>query len=342
MKFAFTADIHLSRYGQDKLEDETNLPERLHSIKNALYEIADYCIANDIRVIVIGGDLLHGKSVIYAIAQEIMLEYFHKYNDFIVFYVIDGNHDLSGKGESVVSALRPLENVWNLHWVRFDKIKYLEKDDILFVPYSYDMQKIIKKSKAKVLISHFGLSEGVLNSGMSIISDLSVKHLRGKYELVLLGHYHKPQEIIEPNFSLYYVGSPIQLDWGEKNDEKRFLVVDSDTLDVQSIPIQNYKKHIELELTPESFDEVIELARKAKESGDHVKVVMKEIVDLTSVKGEFNIIDKTEQDITDRGITSSMSLQDKLQKYLEIRQIAQEKQNLYITAAQRSIEKCEV
>lgn len=342
MKFAYTADIHLSRYGQDKLEDESNLPERLHSIKSVLYEIADYCIANNIRVIVIGGDLLHGKSVIYAIAQEIMLEYFKKYNDLIVFYVIDGNHDLSGKGETVVSALRPLEDIWNLHWIRFDQIKHLEKDDILFVPYSYNLPSIIKQNKARVLISHFGLSEGILNSGMSIVSDISVKDLRGRYELVLLGHYHKPQEIIEPGFSLYYVGSPIQLDWGEKNDEKRFLVVDSDTLDVQSIPIQNYKKHIEIELTPESFDQAISIAREAKESGDHVKIIMKEVVDLTSLKGEFNVIDKTEQDITDRGITSSMSLEDKLRKYLEIREIAMEKQVAFITAAQRSIEKCEV
>ena len=342
MKFAFTADIHLSRYGQDKLEDESNLPERLHSIKSALYEIADYCIANNVRVVVIGGDLLHGKSVIYAIAQEIMLEYFKKYNDLLVFYVIDGNHDLSGKGESVVSALRPLEDIWNLHWVRFDQIKHLEKDDILFVPYSYNLPSIIKNNKARILISHFGLSEGILNSGMSIISDISVKDLRGRYELVLLGHYHKPQEIIEPNLSLYYVGSPIQLDWGEKDDEKRFLVVDSDNMDVQSIPIQNYKKHVQIELTPDNFDQAIEIARKAKESGDHVKVIMKEAVDLTSLKGEFNVIDKTEQDITDRGITSSMSLEDKLKRYLEIREIAKEKQVAFITAAQKSIEKCEV
>lgn len=341
MKFAFTADIHLSRYGQDKLEDESNLPERLHSIKSALYEIADYCVANDIRVVVIGGDLLHGKSVIYAIAQEIMIEYFEKYQDLIIFYVIDGNHDLSGKGEAVVSALRPLGNIPNVRWIRFDQTK-MDADGIFFVPYSYNLPSIIKSNKARILISHFGLSEGMLNSGMSIISDLSLKHLRGNYELVLLGHYHKPQEIIESGFSLYYVGSPIQLDWGEKNDEKRFLVVDSDTMDVQSIPIQNYKKHIEVELTPESFDQAIEIARKAKESGDHVKVIMKEVVDLTSLKGEFNVIDKTEQDVTDRGITSSMSLEDKLKKYLEIREIAMEKQVAYITAAQRSIEKCEV
>ena len=67
MKFAYIADLHLSRYGQDKIEMTSNLPERLHSIKQTLYEVAEYCISNGIGFIVIGGDTLHGKSVIYAI-----------------------------------------------------------------------------------------------------------------------------------------------------------------------------------------------------------------------------------------------------------------------------------
>ena len=35
MKFAFVADLHLSRYGQDNIEVTTQLPERLYSISMA-------------------------------------------------------------------------------------------------------------------------------------------------------------------------------------------------------------------------------------------------------------------------------------------------------------------
>ena len=63
MKFAFIADIHLSRYSQDKIEDESNLPERLHSIRRALTEVAMYCKQNKIKHLIIGGDILHGKSI---------------------------------------------------------------------------------------------------------------------------------------------------------------------------------------------------------------------------------------------------------------------------------------
>lgn len=339
MKFAYIADIHLSRYGQDKIEDQSHLPERLHSIKQALYEVAEYCITHGIPKIIIGGDVLHGKSIIYAIAQEIIIEYFHDFENKLEFIVIDGNHDISGKGADVVSALRPLEDIHNVKWINFKETFKDKEHDILYVPYSYNLPQIIKSNKARILISHFGLSEGVLNSGMSIISDVSIKDLKGRYELVLLGHYHKPQEIILNGVTVYYVGSLIQLDWGEKNEEKRFLIVDSDTLQVDSIPFTQYKKHIQIEITSDNKDEAIQAARDARDAGDHVKVIMKETVDLTDLKGEFSIIDKTDRDITDRGITSNMSMEDKLKKYLEIKGIPEVQYEMYLSVGMEIIRK---
>lgn len=341
MKFAFIADLHLSRYSQDKIDDESDLPERLYSIRNALDEVATYCLDNNIETIIVGGDLLHAKSIIYAIAQDLMIQFFEDYTQKgIRFIVIDGNHDLSGKGEKVVSALRPLGNIGGVTWVKFDQICPI--DNILLVPYSYNLPKIIKESKSQIMISHFGLSEAMLSSGMSVVSDISIKDLVGRYELVLLGHYHKPQEIILPNMSLYYVGSLIQLDWGEKGDEKRFLVVDSKTLEVESITLNNYKKHIEIEINSSNVEEGLKAAKIAKESGNHVKVIMKEKVDLSSVKGEFNIIDKTEVDITNRGITSSMSMDDKFIKYMSIKNISETEQARYLQIVKSIIDEAEI
>jgi len=340
MKFAFIADIHLSLYGQDKREEKSHLPERLHSIRAALHEVADYCVENNIRVMVIGGDILHGKSVIYAIAQEIMLQFFKDYNDFIKFYVIDGNHDLSGKGASVVSALRPLEDVHGVEWIDHT-VSERSYNDIMFIPYSHQVAENVKKNKSKVLISHFGLSEGVLNSGMSIMQNINMNDLVGKYELVLLGHYHKPQEIHGPSIDLYYVGSLIQLDWGEKGEEKRFLVVDSDIMQIDSIPITAYRKHVEIEITPDTKTAAMKQARDAQDAGDHVKLVMKEIVDLGSEKNDFNIIDKTEKDITDRGISSSMTDEDIHKRYLEIKEIPEDQRDFYLKVGMDIIDQCE-
>jgi DNA repair exonuclease SbcCD nuclease subunit len=329
MKFAIIADIHLSRYSQDKIEDETHLPERLHSIKNALYEVGNYCHENDIKMIIIAGDIYHNKSIIYAIGQDIMLDFFEKYED-LEFWVLDGNHDLSGKGADAISALRPIMNCTNVEWITQSPVG---NEDFVCIPYSHDVVSQVKTNKRKILISHFGLDEGILSSGISIVADIKTSDLIGKYDLVLLGHYHKPQEIIRDDIKIYYVGSLIQLDWGEKNEEKRFLVVDTDTLDVQEVPITGYKKHIEIELTDENKDEVFVLAQQEKDAGNHIKIIMKEKVDIDGIKHNFNIIDKTEQDITDRGITSSMSQEDKVKKYLEIKKIPENKKDEYAKIA---------
>jgi len=338
MKFAFIADIHLSRYGQDKREETTGLPERLNSIKNALNEVGDYCCDNDIDVIVIGGDIYHNKSIVHSIAQEIMVDFFEKYED-LQFIIVDGNHDLSGKGQNVVSSLRAISKCNNVDWVT--QFQSQEDGGLFCIPYSHDVVNQVKTNKGRILISHFGLSEGVLNSGMSIISDISVRDLIGKYELVLLGHYHKPQEIIQDNFKLYYVGSLIQLDWGEKNEDKRFLVVDTDTLDVDSIPISSYKRHIEIEIDSSNRAQALADVHKYRADGQHVKVILKERVDLGPLEMDIRVVDKTEVDITDRGITSSMSDVDIHRKYMDIKKVPQSEQDDYLHIAMEIIHECE-
>lgn len=338
MKFLFTADIHLSRYAQDKIDGGTNLPERLHSIKQTLTSMAEYACNNNVEFFIIGGDIMHSKSIIYSIAQEIMLDFFDAFNNQLQFVVLDGNHDLSGKGDQAISSLRSIEYLQNMEWItKMPDTGPLM--DILCIPYSYNIVNQVKAKRSKILISHFGLNEGMLNSGISIQSDISLNDLIGKYELVLLGHYHKPQEIITDQIKLYYVGSPIQLDWGEKNDEKRFLVVDTDTMDVQSIPTQGYKKHIELEINSTNRAEILVEAEQQKQSGNYVKLIKTDSVEIGT--DEYSVIDKTEKDITNRGITSAMSEKDRLKRFLEIKEISADKTEQYLNAGIEIINSCE-
>jgi DNA repair exonuclease SbcCD nuclease subunit len=331
MKFAYTADWHLSGYTQDKIIN--GLPERLYEKKVVQENIGNYCRLNEIKTIIIGGDLLHNKSIIYSLAQSILLDFFREYKD-LNFIVLDGNHDLSGKGSDVVSALKSLDNEPNVRRVsKPTKISDNSGLDILIVPYSDNMIDAIKKSSAKYLISHFGLNEGTLNSGVSIISDIGLKDLVGKYQYVLLGHYHKPQEITKDNISVYYSGSITQNDWGEKGEEKRFLIVDTDTDTIESVPTKGYKKYFDLQITEENKTEVIKKARELKEEGHNVKITRKEAVDIDDINKEFMVVDKVEKDITNRGLSSTMSMRDKLMRYLEVNEIPEDKRDIYLQEA---------
>jgi len=337
MRFGLSADWHFAGYTQDKLIG--NLPERLMALKSCIESMLIYCREHKIGRVFVAGDILHGKSIIYALAQSVLIDLFNAYSD-IEFVLIDGNHDLSGKGVDAVSALKGLVACNNVILVSRNLRDYFEYYDVAFIPYAHDMVETIKKNSCKFLISHFGLNEAVLNSGVSIVSKMGLKDLIGKYKYVLLGHYHTPQEIIADEIKLYYVGSPIQLDWGEKHEEKRFLVVDTELETIESIPTVGYKQHFEFKITNENKEEIIEKAKKFQAIGHEVRIFRDDLgVDVEHIAEEFLIIDKAERDITDRGIESSMSLDEKFLKYMDIKGIKPEDQPKYLEIGLRIVEK---
>lgn len=329
MRFAISGDWHLSGYINDKKAPESNLSERLHYIKESMYSLVEYCRKNDIDTVVVAGDILHNKSIIHTIAQAVLLKFLRDNPD-ITFIIVDGNHDLEGKGDNVVSALMSIDNEPNVKRVGTEDGMYKdEENDILYVPYSSKMVDIIKNNSAKYLVSHFGLNEGMLSSGQSIIADLSITNLIGKYETVILGHYHKPQEISNADITIYYTGSLIHLNWNDKNEEKRFLDVDIDNEKIISIPTTGYKQYVELEVTEENKSEILKEARRLKEDGHLVNIRKEEKFDTDDIEDEFVIVDRTERDITNRGIDTSMSEVEILEKYMAIKEIKETEQGKY-------------
>lgn len=320
MRYIYTADIHGSSYSQDKIISESNLPVRLHSIKNVMIEMIEYGLKNNIPNLIIGGDLFHNKSIIHSIAQSLFLDIVRSYRQ-IKFIILDGNHDMSSMTGDGVSATKCFDNEENV--ITIHETKLIE--NILFVPWNpKTMYEDIKHGKEDYLISHFGLNEGKLNSGISIISDLGLKDVK-QYKRCYLGHYHLAQEIA----NVIYVGDPLQLDWGEKNEIKRFLAINSETGEEKSIITKGYTKYIQFEITKENKNEIIEQSKLLKNEGHYVKINKFEDFDTSDIENDFNIINKKEIDITNRGITSSMSDSAKLDRYLAIKEIPEGKREIY-------------
>ena len=322
MKLTFTADLHLSGFVSDLTDPTTDLPERLSEKKKVLYNIIEEMKKRGSNHLVIAGDLLHNKSVIYSLAQSVLLDFIRDNRD-IEFRIIDGNHDLSGKGRKIVSALKCLDLEPNVKRVQFDSIE-ITKEDHVYIPYSIDLVKHVRENSGNVLISHFGLNEAVLNCGASIVSDVSLKDLVGRYKYAFLAHYHTPQDIIREDIKLYYMGSITQTDWGEKNEEKRFLIFDTETGEVESILTKGYKKRYELLITNENKQEVLQYARELRSNGDYVILKKTEKVETSDISKEFAVIDKTEKSISARGISTSMSEKAKIERYIEVTEIPQE------------------
>ena len=324
MKCVITADVHLKNWS-DKEFDEDGNPIKLIEILNAFKTVCEYAEKNKIKDVIIAGDVNDTKEVASVNAFVQFKKILEDYNN-LNFYILHGNHDAVSKdnNKSAIQLLNGPENVTTILETTTNLIS-----DFIFVPYSENMvEDIVEAEPCKVMIGHLGLSEGQLSSGISLQTPISLGNLK-KFGVVLLGHYHKPQHLK----NTYYCGSLIPLRRDEMNDEKRFLVLDTDTLEVTSIPITCYRKYVEFIINDESDNkEILQQIKKSQENGDHiiikkdVKVMPPDFFDLTDI----HIIDTYEEEYQIRGIRSSMEFTDQIVKYMEIEEIPEKDQERYL------------
>jgi DNA repair exonuclease SbcCD nuclease subunit len=332
MRAVVTADLHFSLYGQDNTM-ENGLHERLYYIDKVFRSsILKYAIDNNIENCIVAGDIFHNKSIIHSKAMATFLDIIRDF-PIINFYLIDGNHDHSKLSGDDVTSLKALENEKNVKVVHSATVI----ENIYMVPWNNKLIDNIKKNpkEAEFLISHFGLNEGQLNSGISIISDIGIKAL-SHYKYVILGHYHKPQFIENEKTQLYYVGSPIQLDMGERNEEKRFLDIDFEKHEIKSIPTDGYKRFIKFEIkeSSDNDEKIIQEINDLKNKGHEVIVEIKDNSFNTDKLSEnVRIVNKVDVDITNRGISLDMDDIEKFKTYLQIKDIPENKHDDYLQMA---------
>jgi DNA repair exonuclease SbcCD nuclease subunit len=328
--FLFTADIHLKNWN-DKIQTEKGISLKLQEILDVFNDICEYSVKNKINQIIIGGDINDTKGIAntnaFAYFQDFLLNYSK-----IDFYIIPGNHDFGGKGTNkyAVDLLRGGNNIFVITETEVN-------ENITFLPWKDQnlVNEINELEPNDILISHFGLDEAQLSSGISIRSGITSRMLT-KFKTVLLGHYHKPQSLKEKQTEIYYSGSPLPLRRDEVNEEKRFLeikIVD-DEIKTKSISTKGYRKFYEFSIDENTdIENVKNKIEKLKDEGHYVvirnntKNIPKELEE--TVQGT-QFIQEFEDEYEKRGITSSMKLEEQLKKWCEFENISEDDISKYV------------
>jgi len=220
MKIAITADLHL------KTKEKS--PERW----NALSDIVDKMLSEDIKTLIIAGDLFNEESQNYSDFDQFCKNK-NILDNQVEFYIIPGNHDPSIKQQYFTS----------------DNIKIFSKPEIielgepgttfLFIPYqpAKSMGEVIAEykeglpAKSWVLIGHGDYVAGLRDSNpyepgiyMPLArNDVQYYNPAG----IILGHIHKKIHLGK----VYYPGSPCGLDINETG-KRIFLTLNTGTLEV--------------------------------------------------------------------------------------------------------------
>jgi DNA repair exonuclease SbcCD nuclease subunit len=139
--------------------------------------------------------------------------------------------------------------------------------------------------------------------------------------VVLSGHIHKPQKLVSAysgKVDVYYPGSPIQMDFAERNDRKEFIVLESKgtMYSVNSHPIEAGRRLIQIDTCDYNqwgnLDGAIVKAVIPKENAvgwtvDDIERTLKHYgaFRVTSVK----IVDSAEQQEIEQSVTSKTDQQ---------------------------------
>lgn len=239
MKFIVFSDLHLHNwsYGSSIREDGWN--SRLLFQFDALNQIKEYAIANDIHHVFFTGDMFHTHQSVNAGPLAIAMRAFSDWRSSglqTVFLV--GNHDFANAAGTIHSleALRP-------YGIVVDRPMRLQSPGFPlpihaapFIKQRDDLVKFLSDVEENSLVlMHQGVSGISVNStGFTLNEILQPEDIPENIFHAFTGHYHSHKCV---SYRLTIPGSPLQHTWSDVGEDRGFVVSDTDTGVIQHVKI---------------------------------------------------------------------------------------------------------
>lgn len=216
MEIAIFSDLHLGL--------KSDSPEW----HNVAYEWVDSMVLElkkrNISNIFFLGDWYHNRSVISVLTTHVTSVILDKLSDFTL-WIFPGNHDLYFSNQSDVSALTIFKGYPNIKY--FNTITQINLADKNITLCPWGLNPVDESFKdTEYLFGHFEINTFQMNSSEQICDNgVKLSDLLKKYKNIFSGHFHKAQKRIYSSGMVQYVGNPFQMNYGECNDEKGFIIL---------------------------------------------------------------------------------------------------------------------
>lgn len=247
--------------------------------------IAGICETRKIKTIVQLGDIFHNREVLHLSTIDCAYAFFDRLKNFDL-HVIVGNHDALYNAISDVNSLKLLKEWPNI--TVHEKVSVV--NNMCFCGWGTKYEDIPDGSD--IIFGHFDIKGFEMSSFKISEHGFSGSDLMNKCNILMSGHYHKPQVRFYNKKPLVYTGSAYQLNWGESGEDKFVYVLDTETLKYETIQntlsprfeyIRNEKdfnkaKNNFVSVEVENVEEVAGLVAKYKALGaEDVKTSYKQI-----------------------------------------------------------------
>lgn len=242
---------------------------RLQDCVCALNWVFEQAAAHNCDYIFFLGDLFHERTKIDVLNYLRVFEVFmkHMIEDACgrEVYLLVGNHDMYHREKWDVNSIKPLTAIPGISIIQtplsfsaggkqFDCLPHTENPVA-----ALDALKKARDGKTgDILLSHLAVNGALTNTYYGVRSDVIVEYdnemvpvdpgVFSDWEMVFLGHYHAAQKIGHAE----YVGSPLQISFGEAFQTKHVIILDLDTLEKTYVVNDFSPKH--LIITPQDIE----------------------------------------------------------------------------------------
>lgn len=266
--------------------------ERLYDCLNVLDWIFEVAEKNKIKNIIFGGDLFHDRQKIEIITYQKTYEILRKWlstNKFQL-YLLLGNHDLWFNEKTSISSVIPFSDIPNIKIISsVERIK-IDEFNWDFIPFTHDPIVSINHlrsldDKKQYAIGHLAIDGAKLHT--HVVSDVVIEHdgdmvivkadIFNGYKHVFLGHYHAQQKL---NEFVEYIGSPLQLSFGEAFQDKHLIIFDQK---------ENSCEYIKNDFSPKHFIIKSDDLEKYDLNNNFVQVCVDDVssIDLLNLKKDI-------------------------------------------------------
>jgi len=307
LRALIAADVQADNYTQFASVGEDGINTRLQDCLNVLESLEDVAEKYNTEYLFFLGDLFNPRVSIPTDVYYLTFRVIEKLSKKMEVILLVGNHEQFSKVGDIHS-IYPFKSICTV--IDQPTVTVSDGCEIVWLPFSVDNKQNLKviddnrrAPNSNLLLGHIGLTGAVVGpKERRMKTDLDPRQLKPeKFKWCILGHYHKFQTIEK---TIVYVGSMLQHDFGERNEEKWALVFDSNEPDkLKKVRLQAPEF---LEVTSENLSEAVK--------GNYVKVLCQK-KDVEAVKVKL-------QELQPRGYVIEQQIQKQFQPRLNIDPLA--------------------
>jgi DNA repair exonuclease SbcCD nuclease subunit len=230
MKIAILGDLHYGIKSNDYVIDK-KLNEVLTN------RVFPYIKQNNIKHIIQLGDIFENRKGVSSYSGYNYVKYFLLpiiQNDLILYQIL-GNHDIFYDHDNIVNTLKMffvLMNNSNLNLIEDKEKVILGNRELYFVSYSSKAE--LEYLYGDILFGHFNIEGFEIQKGISVHNGIKQNVFKQNFNKVISGHIHRRDR----QNNIWYTGSLVENDFGESDFIHGFYVLETDTLDLEFIPIE--------------------------------------------------------------------------------------------------------